>query len=349
LELEREKDQVNETGISAGKAVAGERVLGRSGIAVSPMGLGCWAMGGPWTWGGRAVGWGQVNDDESIRAIEAAIDAGVTFFDTADCYGAGHSERVLAKALAGRFDEIVLATKFGNVFDEDKREFVREDISPEHIRQACEESLRRLGTDRIDLYQLHIWSVEKPKVEVVLETLEELVAAGKIRAYGWSTDLVESAGWFAAKPGCATVQHNLNVFDDAPEMLALCEREDLASINRAPLAMGFLSGKFGPDSVLPIDDVRGQNGGEWVPYFENGRPKPELLEKVSAVREILTSDGRTPAQGALAWIWGRSERTIPIPGFKTVAQAVENAGAMQYGPLTPAQMDEVAEILSARR
>ncbi|HEY5159926.1 MAG TPA: aldo/keto reductase [Gaiellaceae bacterium] len=324
-----------------------KRKLGHSGIKVSAMGLGCWAIGGAWTWDGTPVGWGETDDEESIRAIRAAIDLGVTFFDTADVYGCGRSERVLGKAIAGRGDEIVVATKFGNVFDEETRNWTGEDVSPAHIREACRASLKRLGLDQIDLYQLHIWSLPQGKAEVVAETLEELVAEGLIRAYGWSTDDLSCARWFAPKPGCTSIQNDLNVFKDATEILAICDEHDLASINRAPLAMGILSGKFGPDSKLPEDDVRGQLGPEWVQFFKDGRPQAELLEKVDALREVLTSGGRTLVQGALAWIWGRSERTIPIPGFKSVKQAEENARALELGPLTPAQMNEVAEILRA--
>lgn len=324
------------------------RRLGHSGIEVSAMGFGCWAIGGVWTHGGTPVGWGEVDDDESIRAVRAAIDLGVSFFDTADVYGCGHSERVLGKAIAGHEDEVVIATKFGNVFDEDERVWTGEDVSPAHIRAACRASLERLGRERIDLYQLHIWSLPQAQAEEVAGTLEELVAEGLIRAYGWSTDDLACARLYAPKPGCCTIQNDLNVFKDASEILALCDEHDLASINRAPLAMGLLSGKFGPDSKLPANDVRGQLGPEWVPFFKNGRPVPELLEKVDAVREVLTSGGRTLAQGALAWIWGRSERAIPIPGFKSVKQAEENARALEFGPLTQAQMNEVAEILGAR-
>jgi len=129
------------------------RQLGRSGIRISPMGLGCWAIGGPAWRGETPVGWGKVDDAQSIRAIHAALDLGITFFDTADVYGAGHSERVLGKALAGRRDQVVVATKFGNTFDEDTRQATGADASPEYIRAACEASLRRLNTDYIDLYQ----------------------------------------------------------------------------------------------------------------------------------------------------------------------------------------------------
>jgi aryl-alcohol dehydrogenase-like predicted oxidoreductase len=308
------------------------------------MGLGCWAIGGPFVMDGKADGWGQVDDGESIRAIQRAIDLGVTFFDTADAYGTGHSERILGQALAGRRRQMVIATKFGHTYDEDGRELTGTDASPAYIRRACEASLRRLKTDYIDLYQLHIWSLPAVQAEVVAETLEKLQAEGLIRAYGWSTDDLECSRLFAEKPHCTAIQHNLNVFDDARELIELCERHDLASINRGPLAMGFLSGKFDARSVLPVDDVRG-SGHDWVPYFREGRPRQEFLDRLQAIRDILTSEGRTLVQGALAWIWARSEQTIPIPGFKTVAQVEENAGAMRFGPLAPAQMQEIEGLL----
>ena len=321
------------------------RRLGHSGIEVSAMGLGCWAIGGAWTWGDTPVGCGETDDAESIRAIRAAIDLGVSFFDTADVYGCGRSERVLGKAIAGRAEGIVVATKFGNLFDEEARRWTGEDVSPAHIREACQASLRRLGLDCIDLYQLHIWSLPQAQAEEVAETLEELVTEGLIRAYGWSTGDLDCARLFAAKPGCTSIQNDLNAFKDADEILAICDEHDLASINRAPLAMGLLSGKFGTDSKLPENDVRGQLGPEWVQFFKDGRPVPELLEKVDALREVLTSGGRTLVQGALAWILGRSERTIPIPGFKSVKQAEENARALEFGPLGATEMRRVAEIL----
>jgi aryl-alcohol dehydrogenase-like predicted oxidoreductase len=320
------------------------RTLGRSGIEVSPMGLGCWAIGGAWTNNGIPVGWGETDDEESIRAIHAAIDLGVTFFDTANVYGCGRSERVLGKALAGRSD-IVVATKFGNVFDEETRVWSGEDHSPAHVREACLASLRRLGRDQIDLLQLHLWSIPENEAEEIAGALEELVSEGLIRAYGWSTDVLDHARQYASKPGCAAIQNNLNVFNGAEEILAICDEHDLASINRAPLAMGLLSGKFGPGSTLPENDVRGQLGPDWVPFFKDGRPAPELLGKVEALREVLTSGGRTMAQGALGWIWAHSERAIPIPGFKSVKQAAENAGAMELGPLGASEMGQIAEIL----
>lgn len=319
-----------------------KRKIPRSGIEVSALGLGCWAIGGPFIMDGKADGWGNVDDAESIRAIRCALDLGINFFDTADAYGAGHSERVLGQALSGRREQAVIATKFGFTYDEAKKELLGTNVSPEYIRWACEQSLRRLDTDYIDLYQLHC-GASPDEVELILDTLDELMGAGKIRAYAWSTDSADEAALFAGRPGCVAVQHELNVFHDNPAMLALCQTQELASINRTPLAYGFLSGKFTADTVLSADDFRGA-GHAWVRYFEHGRPKPSFLELLDNLRQVLTSDGRSLVQGALAWLWARSEYTIPIPGFKTVKQVEENARAMQYGPLTKSQMAEIYAI-----
>jgi len=309
------------------------------------MGLGCWAIGGPFWRGDTPVGWGEVDDDESIRAIQRAFDLGVTFFDTADVYGTGHSERILGRALADIRDEVVIATKFGNVFDEATRQITGSSAEPAYIRQACEASLTRLGTDYIDLYQLHAGNLSLDDAAPVRDTLEALVADGKIRAYGWSTDDPERAGFFAEGEHCTSVQHQLNVLRDAPAMIAMCEEQNLASINRGPLAMGLLSGKYDENSKLPDNDVRGENAPSWMQYFKDGKPNPVFLEKLRAIREILTADGRTLVQGALGWIWGRSEQTVPIPGFRTVAQVEENAKAMELGPLSDEQVAAIDNLL----
>ena len=324
------------------------RSLGRSGIQVSAMGLGCWAIGGLGWRGETPVGWGEVDDDESVRAIHRAIDLGVFFFDTADAYGAGHSERVLGRALAGRREQVVIATKFSNVFDESTKQMTGSNASPEYIRQACEASLRRLNTDTIDLYQFHNGGYDPDQAGTVRDVLEELVSAGKVRCYGWSTDDPERARIFAEGPNCVAVQHQMNVLNDAGPMVKLCEELDLASINRGPLAMGLLTGKYGADSKLAANDVRGENAPDWMRYFKDGRPNPEWLDLLEAVQGILTGGGRTLAQGALAWLWARSEQTIPIPGFRTVAQVEENCAAIQLGPLDAEQMGEIDTLLGRK-
>ncbi len=324
-----------------------KRTLGKSGIEVSTMGLGCWAIGGPFWMDGKADGWGDVDDNESIRAIHKALEMGVTFFDTADAYGTGHSEGILARALEGRRDQVVIATKFGHMYNEAEKQltgvFTDHEDLPAYIRRASEASLRRLNTDYIDLYQLHC-GASPEQAEIIAETLEDLQTKGQIRAYAWSTDDPESARLWAGKPHCCAMQHELNVLKNVNEMITLCEQYDLASINRSPLAYGFLSGKYTADSVMSKDDFRGA-GHEWVGYFENGKPKPEFLDMLAAVREILTSNGRSLVQGALAWLWARSEKTVPIPGFKTVKQIEENCAAMQFGPLNADQTHEIDSLL----
>ncbi|TCC57059.1 aldo/keto reductase [Kribbella pittospori] len=320
------------------------RPLGRSGIQVSAVGLGAWSIGGPITRDGKPVSWGEVDDDESISAIHRALELGVTFFDTADAYGAGHSERVLGRAVAGRRDRVVIATKFGHLYNETQRTLAGTDTSPDYIRRACEASLRRLDTDYIDLYQLHCGTDSDTETLAIRGMLEELVEAGKIRAYGWSTDDVVQAELFSGGDNCAAIQHDMNLLQDAPDMVASCETHDLASVNRGPLARGLLTGKFTADSRLPDDDLRSRNF-DWMRHFVDGRPNPDSLAKLDAVREILRSDGRSLAQGSLAWIWARSDCTIPIPGFKTVAQVEDNAGALAHGPLTPDQMTEIETLL----
>lgn len=317
-----------------------QRQLGRGGQTVSGLGLGCWAIGGPFWRGDQPVGWGQVDDRESLAALQRALELGITFFDTSDVYGCGHSERILGEALAGRRDEVVVATKFGNLFDEQTRRITGASGEPAHIRRACEASLRRLRMETIDLYQFHIGNYDLNRVDAVLETLEELVAEGKIRWYGWSTDDPTRAAAFARGAHCAAIQQRFNLFEGNAETLAVCEQAGLASVVRGPLAQGLLTGKFSRASSLPADDVR--HGWD----FREGEPA-RRLEKLGAVREVLTAGKRTLAQGALGWLWARSERMIPIPGFKTVAQAEENAGALSFGPLAEAQMAEIQELMAA--
>ncbi len=321
------------------------RLLGRSGIEVSDLGVGTWAIGGPMTGGGRDLGWGAVDDEESVRALRRAVELGATLVDTADAYGAGHAERVVARALGARRDELVWATKWGTTYDEAGRELTGEDPTPAYARRALEASLRRLGTDRVDLWQLHLSGLEPALAEDLVATCEELVAEGSVRAYGWSTDDPARAAVFARGPHCTAVQHTLNVLDDAPEVLAVCAEHDLASVARSPLAMGLLSDRVTAATVVPPGDVRHRQP-DWLRWFTDGRPTPEFLRRREAVRDVLTAGGRTLVQGALAWVWARSPRSVPVPGCRTVAQAEESVGALRHGPLSP---DELAAVEGALR
>ena len=315
-----------------------KRVLGRSGIEISAMGLGCWAIGGPFWHKGQPVGWGEVDDSESIASIHRALDLGITFFDTAGVYGCGHSERILGHALAGRRNEVVIATKFGQVFDEETRQVKYYDYSPKQIRLDCEASLARLNTDIIDLFQLHVKEVDFEPAVVIRETLEELVKEGKIRFYGWSTDNIEKIRIFAEGKHCAAVQQEFNVFEGNEEILALCEKENLASINRSPLSMGLLTGKFTVNSEIANDDVRIRR-----PALQEERA--ERLELLEKIKEVLTEDDRSLAQGAIGWLWARSGHSIPIPGFRSIPQVEENVSSLRFGPLKEEQMDQIALLM----
>lgn len=320
------------------------RRLGKSDLQVSAMGLGCWAIGGPWTWAqpGRdpyPAGWGRIDDEESIRAIHAGLDAGINFFDTAANYGAGHSERMLAKALAGRSQDVIVATKFGHIIDETSKTVYgdMDQIVP-NVRQDVEGSLRRLNRDAIDIYQLHEGSYDVDRAEELRGILEDLVQEGKIRWYGWSTDLVDRAQVFASGEHCTSIQFQLNALFDNPAMRKLCADSDLAGINKDPLHRGVLTGKFDTHTTFPEDDIRSLRdfGDDTM---------AARLQAVDALRGVLTSAGRTMAQGALAYIWALDEGMVPIPGFKSVEQVQENAAAMEFGPLTSEELHQVQQIV----
>ncbi|MDR4497539.1 MAG: aldo/keto reductase [Candidatus Scalindua sp.] len=316
-----------------------ERKIGETSLAVSAVGLGCWAIGGD-TWrNGKSCGWTGIDNEESIKAIRRALALGANFIDTADLYGCGHSEHLIARAIEGRRDQVIIATKFGFQIDETTRTTTGQKCDRDYVFSACEASLRRLNTEHIDLYQFHLWNSDKG--EEVRDVLEELVSSGKIRYYGWSTDNPDNARLFAQGKNCVAIQQRMNVFEGNFETLRVCESHNLASINRGPLAMGLLTGKFSSDTTFPNDDVR----YDWD--MKEG-PQAEQLRKLDMLRDILTSNGRTLAQGAICWLWAISSSTIPIPGFTNVKQVEENLGALEFDPLSSEQLQEIDLILGRR-
>ncbi len=319
------------------------RRLGRSDLMVTALGLGCWAIGGEMSAGDQQLGYAGVDDVTSLAALHRAFELDVTFVDTADVYGAGHSERLLGQVL-GDHPEVRVATKFGNTFEESTRSLTGTDTSPAYVRRALTASLARLGREQIDLYQLHTPDVDARRATELVETLEGFVSEGLIGWYGVSTDDLAQAEAFAGGAHCTAVQLQLNVLDDNADLLDLCERHDLAALCRSPLAMGLLGGKYDASSRVADDDIRGRQP-EWLQWFTDGRPTPDFLARAEAVRHILTAGGRTPAQGALAWIWAHHARAIPLPGFRNSSQVEDNLGALDLGALTPDQHDEVETIL----
>jgi len=315
----------------------GLRRLGKSGIQVSPLGLGTARMAG--------LGW---HDDlapqepsdaarDAVRQIQAAVDMGVTLFDTADSYGQGLSERILGEALRGRRDGIVVVTKFGQdpVPDQEDPWSLEADL----VERLCEASLRRLGVECIDLYLLHRRNYLLDRAPVLMDVLEDLVLEGKIRYYGWSTDDVERARLFARGEHCIAIEHRLNVFNDNPAMLDLCREQDLASLNRVPLLMGVLAGRWLPETELEEGDPR-------APWFED-QGFLKVLACAQQMEPYLTVGGRSYVQGALGWVWARSPLTIPVPGFRNMQQLQALVRARDFGPLPMEAMQAIAEQLES--
>jgi aryl-alcohol dehydrogenase-like predicted oxidoreductase len=310
---------------------------------IPALGLGCWAIGGHFTIGGVPKGWGKVDDKESIRAVQHAYDKGVRFFDTAQAYGAGHSEVILGQALAGKSDALI-GTKVGYAINPETKVLTGENVSPVAITKSFEDSLRRLRRDALDLVHLHTNELEISKAELVFETLGKLRDAGKVAAFGWSTDFPDRADAFATQTGFVSIQHALNVFFRADRLLPVIEKHNLISMNRSPLAMGVLSGKYDAASRFATDDVRSQDE-EWKSYFRGGGVAPDYLKRLQAVRDLMQSDGRNLVQGALSWIWARSANTLPIPGFRSLQQVDDLVGALTFGPLDAETMAEIERVL----
>ena len=313
------------------------------GTTISALGLGCWAIGGPWTAGGAPSRWGAVDDAESIRAIHAAVDLGIRFFDTAQAYGTGHSEMILGQALANRLD-VKIGTKVGYAINPAARQLTGPEISPNAIVAGIDRSLQRLQRDRVDLVHLHLNELPVTEAAEIFDTLDTLRQAGKIAAFGWSTDFPDRAAAFAGREGFVSIQHAMNVFFRADALLPVIEAAGLISMNRSPLAMGLLGGKYAPDVAMPKDDVR-SNTNDWMAYFKDGQVAPAYAAQLAAVRDLLQVGGRSLVQGALCWLWARSARSLPIPGFRTVQQVQELAGALAHGPLPVDAMDEIEQVI----
>ncbi len=313
---------------------------------IPALGLGCWAIGGVWHAGDTPLGWGQVDDAESVRAIDCAVDLGIRFFDTAQAYGTGHSEHVLGQALVSRPD-VLIGTKVGYAIDPARKQLVGPEASAPAVIASIEASLRRLQREQIDIVHLHLNALLIDEASAIFDTLDTLRRAGKVGAFGWSTDYPDRAVAFSQREGFVSVQHAMNVFFRADALLPVIEQHGLLSMNRSPLAMGLLGGKYTTDnSSTPIgaDDVRSRSEN-WMEYFRNGRITPEFAKQLDAVRSLLQTNGRSLAQGALAWLWARSPNTLPIPGFRTVAQVNDLAGALSKGPLPQDVMQEIERVI----
>jgi aryl-alcohol dehydrogenase-like predicted oxidoreductase len=302
------------------------RALGQTGLTVSAQGLGCMGM---------SFAYGAPDADESVATIARALELGVTFFDTADMYGFGHNEELVGKVLAPHRDEVVLATKFGIYLnaDEPSGRGVRGD--PAYVRQACDASLGRLGTDHIDLYYQHRPDVTVP-IEETVGAMAELVEAGKVRHLGLSEASVDTIRRAAAVHPIAALQTEWSIFsrDIEDEIVPLCRELGIGLVPYSPLGRGLLTGAVSSLAELADDDFR-----RTQPRFQ-GENLDHNLALVAVVREIAAAHGVTPGQVALAWLAAQGDDVVPIPGTKRRTYLEENVGALDV-TLTP---DDLARL-----
>lgn len=292
------------------------RRLGASGLEVAEIGLGCMGMSAVYDPGTK-------DDDESVAVIRRAIDLGVTLFDTSDVYGPYTNEQLLGRAIAGRRDEVVVATKAGCAFNADSY-VPMPDGRPERLRDCCDASLRRLGVDVIDLWQLHRADPAVP-IEESVGAMGEMVAAGKVRAVGVSEVTIAQLEAAHATHPLAGVQYELSLWTRGvlDEVLPWCEANDVALIPYSPLGRGFLTGQIGPDRPFSPDDSRASN-----PRFtpEARRANQAIVDEVRAVADRL---GASVAQVALAWVLAQGPGVVPIPGSDRIEYLEENVGAAE--------------------
>lgn len=310
--------------------------LGRTGFDVSVIGQGCWQFGGDW---------GEVTDGDALAVLNAAADGGVTFFDTADVYGDGHSEELVGRFLRERRDDaIVVATKLGRRANP----FAAETYTRANLRAWTERSLRLLGVDVIDLTQLHCPPTPVYSTAAVYDALDELVDDGWIRSYGVSVETVDEALTALEHPGVATIQIICNVLRRKPleQVLPAAKAAGVGIIARVPLASGLLTGRFSAETTFAATDHRSYNRhGESFDQGETFSGVPYEVG-VEAAREFaaLTPEGATPAQFALRWILDQNGISTVIPGASRPSQAAGNAAAADLPPLTAEQLNSLEAI-----
>ncbi|GAA4628423.1 aldo/keto reductase [Actinoallomurus vinaceus] len=301
--------------------------IGSTGPAVGVIGLGC--MGMTFSYDMKA----PRDEKTSISVIHQALDLGVTLIDTADVYGPYTNEELVGRALAGGHrDRAVLATKVGLVVSDptggpDGSPLIVNDGRPEHVRRSIDESLRRLGTDHVDLYQLHRVDPQVP-IEETWGAMAEAVAAGKARYLGLSEVTVDQIKRAQAVHPVTSVQSEFSLWtrDVQDEVLPYCEEQGIGFLPFSPLGRGFLVGRFSSFDDLPEDDFRRR-----LPRFQQEALRANLAI-VGRVREIAERAGVTPAQVALAWVVAQGRYVVPIPGTKTPKYLVDNAGAGEVEP-----------------
>jgi aryl-alcohol dehydrogenase-like predicted oxidoreductase len=302
--------------------------LGSQGLEVSRQGLGCMGM---------SEFYGTSNEGEAVGTIHRAIELGVTFLDTADIYGIGRNEELVGRAIADRRDQVILATKFGNVRGSNG-EFLGRNGRPEYVHSACEASLLRLGVEVIDLYYQHRVDTNTP-IEETVGAMKELVEAGKVRYLGLSEAAPETIRRAHAVHPITALQSEYSLWTRDPEdvVLPTVRELDIGFVAYSPLGRGFLSG-----SIRSLDDLAENDFRRRNPRFQPGNFERNL-ELVDRVEEIARERGVTPSQVALAWVHSRGKDIVPIPGTKRRTYLEENAAAAEL-ELTDEEFERLEEV-----
>ena len=290
------------------------RALGRSGPTVSAQGLGCMGM---------SFAYGTPDAAEATATIDRALELGITLLDTADIYGFGENEQLVGRAIAGRRDDVVLATKFGIFIDPDGLDVRSVRGDPEYVRQACDASLARLGVDHIDLYYQHRPDTEVP-IEETVGAMAELVSSGKVRHLGLSEASADTVRRAAAVHPIAALQTEWSLFsrDIEAEIVPACRELGVGLVPYSPLGRGLLTG-----AVSSLDELQSDDFRRTQPRFQ-GENLQRNLELVAVVREIAASLDATPGQVALAWLQAQGDDVVPIPGTKRRRYLEENVAAL---------------------
>jgi aryl-alcohol dehydrogenase-like predicted oxidoreductase len=316
-----------------------KRILGRTGRAVSVIGLGTWQLGD---------GWGDVAEQDALAVLDAAVDSGVDFLDTADVYGDGRSEKLIGQFLTGRpGPDVMVATKMGRRAPLDPAVYTLD-----NFRAWTDRSRSNLGVDTLDLVQLHCPPTAVYSIDAVFDDLDTLVAERRISAYGVSVETCAEALAAIARPGVASVQIILNAFRRKPleQVLPAAAAAGVGIIARVPLASGLLSGRYTRDTVFAADDHRTFNRhGE---AFDAGETFSgvDYATGVDAAREFtaLVPAGDTPAQAALRWVIQQPGVTTVIPGARNAEQARLNAAAADLAPLSDAELGQIEDLYDRR-
>jgi aryl-alcohol dehydrogenase-like predicted oxidoreductase len=316
-----------------------QRVLGKTGRPVSVIGLGTWQLG---------ADWGSVSESDALAVLRAAVESGVTFFDTADVYGDGRSERVIGRFIAGNIGRgVTVATKMGRRVDQVPANYVLD-----NFRAWTDRSRVNLGVDRLDLVQLHCPPTPVYSTDAVYDALDTLVAEDRVAAYGVSVETCDEALAAIARPGVASVQIILNAFRRKPldKVLPAAAAAGVGIIVRVPLASGLLSGRYGLDTTFPADDHRTFNRhgeafdvGETFSGVDYAAGVRAATEFAAIVADTETTAAAT-AQWALRWVIQQPGVTTVIPGARNPGQARQNAAAADLPPLTPDALAGIEDL-----